>query len=127
MSSRSTRELYVELCAEPPARPPRAPSTRRLTPPRGPAQNHLADVARLLEAEPIALTGRSRAVPTSRVRQDAMWLLYHGRALSTVAIGRLLGDRDPTTIRYGILEADERRRDPATLARLDRLLATLKG
>lgn len=122
--AQSTRALYVELCNEPPTRAPR-PAARLAPPRRRPEPADLTDVARLLGVEVRMLTGSRQDALASGPRQEAMWLLYHGRELSTVAIGRLLG-RDPSTIRYGILAAETRRGDdPRVTARLDRLKAEL--
>jgi chromosomal replication initiation ATPase DnaA len=116
----STRELYEQLCEEP-ARPSRrqapAPRLRPAPPPPGEA---LAGVAGRLGVTVAVLTGRDRTEAVSQIRHAAMWLLYQ-RGLGTPTIGRLLG-RDPTTVRYGILQVETARRDdPAARERLDRL------
>jgi chromosomal replication initiator protein len=48
------------------------------------------------------LLGRSRLKPFVEARQEAMWELRRRTGLSLPMIGHLLGDRDHTTVMWGI-------------------------
>jgi chromosomal replication initiation ATPase DnaA len=117
----TARERYLELCAE----RPHAGRPRPAAPPRRhPALSDiLGQVAEVFAVDAQALAGRSRSAPVAAARHAAMWLLRERYALSSPAIGALLG-RDHTTVLHGLRAAETRRRhDAAYKARLDALAA----
>ncbi len=58
-------------------------------------------------------------------RQVAMYICARHAALPAAQIGRLLGNRDPSTVRFAIAAVQERiDHDPALAADIDRLVAT---
>lgn len=114
------RERYVALCAELPARPPSAPRPARPAPaPPRPERRHpdiLGHVARIFAVERTALTGRSRSASVVAARHAAMLVLRERYGLSLAVIGALLGNRDHTTVRYGLEVAASRCRHDAAYA-----------
>lgn len=112
------RERYEALCQEPGPRRSRPPRVPRPTPPR-PERRHpdiLGRVAQIFAIDRRALTGRSRSARTVAARQAAMLVLRECYALSLAEIGALLGNRDHSTVRYGITAAQTRRRHDAAYA-----------
>ena len=50
----------------------------------------------------VEFMGASRATRLVAARHEAMFRLSHELGWSTPRIGRLIGDRDPSTVHYGI-------------------------
>lgn len=59
------------------------------------------------------LTSMKRDRKACIARAEAFYRLYHEHDLSMAQIGRLMGDRDFTTVRYGIQKHEERMRQQA--------------
>jgi hypothetical protein len=77
---------------------------------------------------PIDLVSHRRSQKVCLPRQVVMWLARHLTTLSMPAIGRLLGDRDHTTILSGIRKIDALRETDIQLqATLDDLHRELTG
>lgn len=74
------------------------------------------------------ICGRSRSPGVVEARQVAMHLLREMHGLSHSAIGKEVGDRDPTTVRHALKRVRERMAESATLRRhIELLVAHLTG
>jgi hypothetical protein len=56
----------------------------------------------------LVIASRCTARPVVRVRHELMWLLRDLTYLSLLDIGKLMGDRDPTTVQNGIDQVSDR-------------------
>ena len=74
-----------------------------------PAQRAIIeDVARRHNLTMADMLGKSQERRVARPRQEAMWMLRQTGRWSLPQIGRALGNRDHTTIRFGIIKYAER-------------------
>ena len=85
-------------------------------------------VARSRGVEPRHIYGRRQDKKTSEARWIVYWLTRELPGMSSAVAGRLLGDRDHSTILWGAREIEKRRAaDPALAAELEGLQASLSG
>ena len=74
------------------------------------------------------ICGRNRSPGVVEARQVAMHLLREAHGLSYSAIGKEVGDRDPTTVRHALKRVRARMAESATLRRhIELLVARLTG
>ena len=74
------------------------------------------------------ICGRSRSQGVVEARQVAMHLLREAHGLSYSAIGKEVGDRDPTTVRHALKRVGARMAESVTLRRhIELLVARLTG
>ena len=74
------------------------------------------------------ICGRSRSPGVVEARQVAMHLLREVHGLSHSAIGKAVGDRDPTTVRHALKQVRVRMAESVTLRRnIEHLVAGLTG
>lgn len=96
-----------------------------------PVPPQMQRIARLVELAAIwfgvseaAITGPSRARKYCRPRFAVMWVATEAFGLSSVVIGRQMGDRDHSTVLAAVRRAEEWREEDQTYRDLtDRLLA----
>lgn len=85
-------------------------------------QNCLEETSRFFEVSPLILQSKTRKQPISEMRQITMFLLREG-SLGLKEIGEILGDRDHSTVFYGVqkiqrlIPLDERVRRSVELIR----------
>lgn len=85
-------------------------------------QNCLEETSRFFEVSPLILQSKTRKQPISEMRQITMFLLREG-SLGLKEIGKILGDRDHSTVFYGVqkiqrlIPLDERVRRSVELIR----------
>lgn len=83
-----------------------------------PAKNILTVVAEANSISVRELTGKRRTKRVAHARQEAMFLLRRMRGDSLKSVGFDLGQRDHTTVMYGVREVGKRVSDPEVRRRL---------
>ncbi len=113
----SGRPISLEMAEESIADIVSTPAQRFLRP-----EEIIDAVARYYKVEPVVLKGKSRGEKIVLPRQLAMYLLREEIGVSLVAVGKLLGDRDHTTVMHGckriaadLMASDQLRRELAAI------------
>jgi chromosomal replication initiator protein len=101
-------------------------SWRALSPPSPPIRAIQDAVCEAYGVSLVDLVSQRRQASVVTARHVAMWLAYRHTPLSYPTIGRAFGDRDHTTVMYGVGRVEQRMAEDDVFAyRIRRLEASL--